>query len=451
MRGLPKIAIARLKAKPDEGKPTGALTGPPPFQGEAHPDANLLTAFAERTLTERERASVLKHLGQCAECREVASFIVPADALMEKPAHGVAGRRWNPWPVLRWGALAAVLGTVTLVVVLRSGRWQQNQEISKSTTPPNPVGNVTMAPQTVAPLPSVPPPTETAKTKTQADALQSYSNSEAELKKAAGPQQDASLQNPSGRLQAQQHATVMASLRPPPALQTENGPAVSARQEQSQGGKALSAVALPAPAPPAAAPAPPLAASDEAEKKGTEPAAAPQVFRSTTQSIAVSAEPLEPEAAQPSTAKTARRGGASAAMDVAAQTPMLGMDASVRGMKSKANTPAVLWNVSSEGKIERSTDRGKSFQPIAVADNVNFQTVASAGNDVWAAGAGGSLFHSVDAGANWTRVTITSGKTTVTETITAILLSTPQHVTVITSSGSQWISQDSGQHWQKQP
>jgi len=34
-----------------------------------HPDANLLSAFAEHSLTDAERAQVLDHLSRCAECR----------------------------------------------------------------------------------------------------------------------------------------------------------------------------------------------------------------------------------------------------------------------------------------------------------------------------------------------------------------------------------------------
>jgi TonB family protein len=36
-----------------------------------HPDLNLLAAFAEHTLTEKERAAVIAHLGECADCRQL--------------------------------------------------------------------------------------------------------------------------------------------------------------------------------------------------------------------------------------------------------------------------------------------------------------------------------------------------------------------------------------------
>jgi hypothetical protein len=42
-----------------------------------HPDAGLLTAFAERSLAGHERESVLAHLAGCAECREVVTLAAP--------------------------------------------------------------------------------------------------------------------------------------------------------------------------------------------------------------------------------------------------------------------------------------------------------------------------------------------------------------------------------------
>src|SRR5207245_10986603 len=57
---------------------------PPP---SAHPDADLLTAFAERSLSEAERAHVVEHLSRCAVCRDVVYFAQPeAEAASPQPA-----------------------------------------------------------------------------------------------------------------------------------------------------------------------------------------------------------------------------------------------------------------------------------------------------------------------------------------------------------------------------
>ena len=112
------------------------------------------------------------------------------------------------------------------------------------------------------------------------------------------------------------------------------------------------------------------------------------------------------------------------------------MAASRQVMKFVAGPPTALWSVSSDGKVQRSTDSGKTFEPIPVAHGIRFQAIAASGNDVWAGGAGGALFHSLDAGATWTQVAINFGGNTVTETIAAIQLRDPQHLTVTTASGS---------------
>jgi photosystem II stability/assembly factor-like uncharacterized protein len=127
------------------------------------------------------------------------------------------------------------------------------------------------------------------------------------------------------------------------------------------------------------------------------------------------------------------------------------MAASRQVMKFVAGPPTALWSVSSDGKVQRSTGAGKTIELIPVAPGIRFQAIAASGNDVWAGGKDGALFHSPDAGATWTRIAINFGGNTVTETIAAIQLHDPQHLTVTTASGSGWISEDSGQHWQKQP
>ena len=66
--GLPKIVLERLRM----AEPGG------------HPDADLLTAFAERTLLPRERDAVLQHLAQAAQ--DASSKGDASHILKAKPA-----------------------------------------------------------------------------------------------------------------------------------------------------------------------------------------------------------------------------------------------------------------------------------------------------------------------------------------------------------------------------
>ncbi|MGD0629737.1 MAG: zf-HC2 domain-containing protein [Terracidiphilus sp.] len=88
-------------------------TEPNPLQRELarsplagpHPDDDLLTAFAEGKLLQRERAEVFAHLATCPDCREVLSVatqasLIPASGtkpfLLPRSAHRPS-RAWLPW------------------------------------------------------------------------------------------------------------------------------------------------------------------------------------------------------------------------------------------------------------------------------------------------------------------------------------------------------------------
>ena len=93
MADVPKIVRERLRV----AKPVTA----------EHPDPDVLTAFAESSLLQRERADVLEHLSRCGECREILVLALPASepvqvvteqALVDPGSHGpqCAGRLLRP-------------------------------------------------------------------------------------------------------------------------------------------------------------------------------------------------------------------------------------------------------------------------------------------------------------------------------------------------------------------
>src|ERR1700733_5292194 len=86
-----------------------------------HPDADLLTAFAEQSLPVPERTTVLQHLARCSECRQVVALALPpteAVAAAATPARS----GWLTWPALRWGLVAAGLVIIASLGILRSRR-----------------------------------------------------------------------------------------------------------------------------------------------------------------------------------------------------------------------------------------------------------------------------------------------------------------------------------------
>src|ERR1051326_520974 len=110
MEQLPKIVGQRLQAVSRE---------------EMHPDANLLAAFAEKSLLQREQVQILEHLAGCADCRDVVAHAQPEEVLQQvavAAAAPTAARRsaWFSGAVIRWAGLAACVVVVGAVVISRA-------------------------------------------------------------------------------------------------------------------------------------------------------------------------------------------------------------------------------------------------------------------------------------------------------------------------------------------
>ena len=133
MWGIPKIVLERLKRRSvgNHGKRPAAID----VRLFQHPDANLLTAFIERTLTERERRQVLSHLSECGECREIAALALPTEVEAAQPIRLPFRSRWSVRPVFRWGGLAAALGALVVLAVLHQPSKSRVQTASNNVPP----------------------------------------------------------------------------------------------------------------------------------------------------------------------------------------------------------------------------------------------------------------------------------------------------------------------------
>ncbi len=156
MPDVPKIVQHRLRAAVPE---------------ETHPEADVLTAFAEQALPTSERDGVLQHLALCADCRDVIALALPPmettirpvdaeekEAVVASAVGGYAsaastrqdrkpGFRWAglAWANLRWAALAAGIAVAVLVmrpVLEHSGKTNEPKisAVSKPAPAMNPVG-----------------------------------------------------------------------------------------------------------------------------------------------------------------------------------------------------------------------------------------------------------------------------------------------------------------------
>jgi hypothetical protein len=108
MQNVPKIVRQRLKAV---------------APAVNHPDADVLTAFAEQSLPERERAGVLEHLAHCGDCRDIVALALPVPATEAVEAVIRPSRSgWLTWPTLRWGFVAAGVIAIAALGLLQYQR-----------------------------------------------------------------------------------------------------------------------------------------------------------------------------------------------------------------------------------------------------------------------------------------------------------------------------------------
>jgi len=403
MWGIPRIVLDRLKGRsvgrPDNRRP--AIDN----QQFQHPDANLLAAFLERTLTERERTQVLSHLAECAECREIAALTLPAEAEAAEPARSHAGSGWSVRPILRWGALAAALGAVVFVAVLRQPS-RSGVQTASNTAPPAIMANASQAAQQAPqPLPAQ-PTTRAATRRAQPKSLESAG----EMTK---------LQKPAPTPLAQRFTGVSPGLE----------------------GRALT--------PPKAQlrpPAPPPTIPPSAQSAEVSAGLSTDLIHADAQPSAVVERPPAPAYDKKSLAGGA---GASTPMRAKALQSRVSANAFRSRLQDTAAKPGALWSISPEGKLQRSEDDGKNWQEVGVDDKVEFRVIQANGRDIWAGGSGGALYHSSDGGATWTRVNPASGAALATEAIVSISCSSsdPQQINVKTASGTHWVSDDGGEHW----
>lgn len=416
MQAVPQIVRERLKASTTANN---------------HPEAGVLTAFVERSLPAPERVLIMEHLSRCADCRDIVALALPE---MEAVTHVAvpASRPWLTWPALRWGfGVAGILAIATFgVLKYRQGRPPETivaQQIPSAVSSPEAV--------TTAPA-SVPPPNAAAGAeKLQARTL---SNGNAESK-----------------LDTRQETA-------PPALGSLPVPRSSGAEVQA---RVANHFGKPVPRPPQPDPYP---------------------------SPAFVAVPKQPS----SNVATADAGSASSAAaaqvdmfeqnqsaQVQASEPPSAASESLRIGKAKP-AEAPTWTISDTGVLERSFDQGSTWQDVDVtaADtqvsagvaNLEassgtapkkfnhriavkrpepapvFRAVTANGVDVWAGGAAGVLYHSVDAGNRWTRVVPGAGSVTLTGDIVSVDFSDTLHGRIATSTAQTWTTSNDGQTWQQQ-
>jgi hypothetical protein len=413
MSDIPRIVRQRL-----------AATARPGVHAEAvHPDADLLTAFAEQSLLEQERNSLLAHLADCAECREVVVVASPeiAAAAQEIPARS----GWLGWPALRWGALAACAVIVVAAVSLRprspetarivipEDSAQLAAKTEEAKTDANPQPPAALRKDRVAM--DYKSRDEIAQTQERAFRVPKHLATRASVSSSAVSQAGVSQAGVSqaGVSQAKMTpaTTVPAVRSDKPAL--SSGALAAAVAENKPAGNIISA-------PSAAAPAP-------AREEVTADAAV----------ASVQTEPAQPTLGK---AKQVFQG-----LGQAMSTKREAMPA-VPQFPGRKITPR--WTLAADGTLERSLDSGKTWKTIPVAADATLTAVAAMDSDIWVGGSHGALYHSSDAGEHWTQVIPASHGQPLTSNVIGIAFTDAIHGRITTSNQEIWITSDGGQSWQ---
>ena len=442
MQNVPNIVRQRLKAE------TSATD---------HPDANVLSAFAEQALSDGERSAVLDHLARCIECRDVLALALPATEIIQ-PAVKPSPTRWLTWPALRWGLVAAgvaVIATFGVMQYQRNARPQAQFARVASQTQDSQTQDLKLA-EKVPPAPL---------------------NSDAPAKKAepsfAKAESPASLDKnpqPSPALKAEQkieHRALVAVPSSPqpnpkvaPGLLTQSAPVAPLAPRPSEQNLAQnSALNLSKKVP---------AASESVEVQG----ASPSVPDSQVEGDSIAAVSSDESTAKVGKAKDATPSNTAApAVSGRNFTQLIAVGSDV----------APRWNITATGSLQRSYDQGASWQdvdviaasstgaviggpmkaPVANANALGtslgkqslrpvFRAVAANGADVWAGGTAGLLYHSIDAGNHWSRVLPSGAGFVLAGDIVSIEFPDAQHGTITTSTPEVWTTPDNGGTWQKQ-
>jgi hypothetical protein len=424
MNELPQIVYERLRSRMLAHPLDGGVGD------RAHPDADLLTAFAEQALSAKERESVLEHLALCGNCREalalanpaateteaVRAVATPAKLIQEKDA-----RNWRPafrfgWPNLRWAALAAGIVVAAAVLLLHPGKLNQGAQTSAKQ-------------QVTSPVPAVPvaqlasPSLEQSPASAQYDETRSKQEYRFSKKLDAGP------------------AVARARKADSELLLAENKEAKDKTDKLSAGAAAFDAPSS-------------RGATETVEVSAVAPA--PVTVPSSESRLMARSEKQETETAKATPQTDASQLGNTLPPAIA-QLPVYNRNvvsmAKVESHASRKPAQPVTWAITT-GVLQRSLDSGRSWQKALRADHL-LLCYASHDEDVWAGGQAGTLFHSADRGLTWAQVqpSIHGQRLSFDIThvdVTQMNANAPAKIVISTSNNEIWSSTDGGKTWDKE-
>ena len=439
----------------------------PGADGASHPDADVLAAFAERALPERERVPVLRHLADCAHCREVVALAQPA--LADAPAVSTGFRNnwterfWSRGSMLRWGVLAASAALAVSLAVRHGGEKPGPVVAEQKATFPSPVaaGAAKSEPATLASAPvNQPAVDKNSKTVVTVEANK-ITRSEADALAVARPRRtthpfsfgpSAPMSNNNAGFVANDNTArtdTPSAPRPEPSTDYSYAGGMAAQPQGRSVAPLPRSQDLKA-APPASATAPPPASSGIVGGKPMQDSAAPQILANESLAKAKAAAPAAASETVEVTASAASIETAPGAVNGRFDKDELHASSSLANLTAlSAARQAAIWQISPAGSLQRSADGGKTWESVTLDQPVRLRAVAATGFHVWAGGNSGALFHSPDGGSHFDAVKVHKRRALLTGDIVTLSFQDAQHGRLETASHEVWTTKDGGQSWQR--
>lgn len=397
-----------------------------------HPSADLLTAFAEGTLLERERESVMAHVAGCAECRAVLSLCAveeqeparedelvsgrrlelvaaPAIATPQREKQARQTRTWLPWLTV-----AAALAVVSVVAL----RYAEKKSPPIQVAPETQTAEVKQPPPVAAPAPmnsrvrqsdalkKTAPPSSTESVVVETDAVGATQQS------ASGIESSSMQAEEHKQVAAQQAAKAIANgaLEPSQAQQERKVAQAEARSlelGQSQ------------------------TASDKQMARGGAGGANQTMHGvQSQQQMAQGQEQPDQQAAAPRPATPAFSNA---------------MTAGAMLREPAASGARPHWRINEQGHPERSLSDGV-WEPVLTSDSTKMRVISVWNGQVWVGGEKARVYRSNDQGASWQPVTLPE-KNGGPHVIVHIRFESAETGTIEALDGTTWISSDGGATW----
>ena len=397
---------------------------------EPHLSPDLLNAYVEQALSEAEKLQVTTHLAACAECRDVV-FLASAATQDLQPAmvaaapsrnvlqptvaapprempHGCAvlePRHDRPKPPNPWWRWVLPL---TAVVVLGLAALIEKDRITDKFGPPPQTAAlrqkaVGAQPDSTAALHQAKPETPGYSASSDRFAMQAKAAPKAAKKDTRTEEARLDKDKQEAELRDRRaQADLASNLQNAPSNTVAKAAAANER--------------MPSPAPA------PATTSRSAE-------AAPPPAQADNANLAANAadQALKPQGLAKSLASS--QAGALSTMEMTRRTAPV----------------STKWRISEDGHVEHTVGPN-TWTRVMAAEPVTFRVVATVGNNVWAGGSEGSLYHSIDGGLHWNRVALAGEM----GAITVIHFNNAQQGSVTSDGGATWATSDGGQTWSKQ-